>query len=92
MSSKNPPNRYRCLLGLLASIVCLVMAALLIAVDNAACGSSRSEIVECAEVPAALVLLCLAGSFYGLIYTMYRAYRDFCLGAYVWDLKRSGNI
>lgn len=87
-----PPNRYRFLIGTLVAAGFLALAFVLTAIDNAWCGSTTDLTVSCEGVPAVLVPLCLIGAAYGLIYTAYRAYRDFWARDYLRDLKRSGHI
>jgi hypothetical protein len=87
-----PPSRYRCLIGTLVAAVFLALASVLTFIDDAWCGGTRGLTVPCESVPSILVPLCLIGAAYGLVYTAYRAYRDFWARDYLRDLKRSGHI
>jgi hypothetical protein len=86
------PSRYRCLRGAAIAVVCLGVAGLLTLLDDSHCAGVRKVLVSCEHVPGFLVPLCLIGAAVGVLHTAYRAYRDFWVGDYLWDLKRAGQI
>ncbi len=86
------PSRFRCLRGAAFAVACLALAGLLTLLDYAYCAGVRVVLVPCEHVPVFLVPLCLIGAAVGVIHTAYRAYRDFLVGDYLWDLKRAGQL
>jgi hypothetical protein len=86
------PSRYRCLRGAAFAVLCLVVAALLIVFDDSWCGGLRALMVPCEGVPVVVIPLCLIGAVCGVVHTAYRAYRDFWMGDYLWDVKRAGHL
>jgi len=82
MKRTRKPHRAHCLVGALFSLLCLTFIGSLLAIERAICGMASNAASLCSVVPANWIPGLAAGAVLGLLWTAYKAYRDFHLGEY----------
>lgn len=81
------PHPLRCLAGVLASVFALVMMSVVESILEVSC--KRLHAPSCGALPDPLLYLGLAAVAGGVVYSAFKAYRDFISGDYDRDVMRS---